>query len=205
MFLKLLCWWMVDVLSAEWHVDVIPTALTDGMFEDIHYIIILCNDMNEVRWDIWLPIYCKFHGECDSERMLKIGQCLAELCVGQEGPENECVFEAKIKWLRSVAFLANPVRYMNTRHSTKKQHLYQSTLQLQQFCLIRLQYEVESFGFLIKCAWDCSKRRGWVKCRAGQGCGPRSCRYGNIAKAVCSAHACVFLLVKTFAEFSVGL
>ena len=43
---------MVDVLSADDMLIVIPTALTiDGMFEDICYImyIILCNDMIEVR------------------------------------------------------------------------------------------------------------------------------------------------------------
>ena len=43
-----------------WHVDC-DTNSIDGMLEDICYIIhvILCNDMIEVRWDIWLSLYCK--------------------------------------------------------------------------------------------------------------------------------------------------
>jgi len=41
--------------------------------------------MFEVRWNIQRPLYCKFPGECDSERILKIGQYLMKLCVDYVG------------------------------------------------------------------------------------------------------------------------
>jgi len=52
--------------------------------------------MFEVRWDILRQLYCKFPGECDSERILKIGQYLTKLCVDYVG----------------LLFLAHPV-YMH--------------------------------------------------------------------------------------------
>ena len=79
---KLMCcqwWWLVNVGRFErwitcwlWY----QQHWLDEMFEDICYImhVILCNDMIEVRGNIWLSLYCKFHGECDIEIILKIGQ-----------------------------------------------------------------------------------------------------------------------------------
>ena len=112
--LKLLCcqwWWMLDVLSSDDMLIVIPTTLTiDGMFEDICYIIhaILCNDMTEVRWDIWLSLYCKFHGECNVEIILKIVQLIGRVVCGVLGG----------------CFFGQPCGYMNTQDTGQKGGTY---------------------------------------------------------------------------------
>jgi len=53
--------------------------------------------MFEVMWDILWQLYCKFPGECDSDRILKIGQHLTKLC--------------RLHWL---TFLAHPVILLPT-------------------------------------------------------------------------------------------
>jgi len=123
--------WLVSQSTCHqrlwWHVDCDTNSIDYGMFEDICYIIhvILCNDMIEVRWDIWLTLLqvTKFHGECDIEIILKIGELTRRV------------------FLRGVGFLANPVAiWITHRTQDKRRHLYQSTLQLQQLLLVRLHY-----------------------------------------------------------------
>jgi len=51
---------------------------------------------------IGLMLYCKFHGECDSERSLKIGQYLTKLCVEYLGVSFWPTLYITRVWPRSI-------------------------------------------------------------------------------------------------------
>ena len=131
---------MVDVLSSDDMLIVIPTAYVWGYLLHYTWNFVQRHDWGEVRYITLLQI-TKFHGECDIEIILKIGQLTGRVLFGG-------------------CFLANPVAIWTHRTQDKKAALISIniTTSVISFNSLTLLNEVESSGFHIQCAWHCSKR-----------------------------------------------